>query len=247
MFRNLFTAAVVAALCAGLVFTLIQQTRLTPLIVAAESFEGAPEAHAHEGEVAPHTHEEGTSAHSHGDDEWMPQDGFERAGYTVLANLLAATGFALVIGAVALLAGLPISGRTGLLWGIGGYAAFSLAPAFGLPPGLPGMAVADTLARQVWWWGTALATGAALLAVARWRTAWAVGLAVALIALPHVIGAPQPPDEATAVPANLAANFAAAVLFANAVMWVVLGGVFGFVADRLAARSLRPAAAGAAA
>src|SRR5690606_5703912 len=109
------------------------------------------------------------------------------------------------------------------------------------------MAVAETLARQVWWWGTAIATGAALLAVAKWRTAWIIGLAAVLVALPHVIGAPPPPDEATAVPANLAAEFAAAVLFANAVMWVVLGGVFGFVADRLAARWLRPAAAGAAA
>lgn len=236
MFRDLFLAAVLAALCAGLVNSAIQHFRITPLILTAESFEGAA-----------HTHEPGTPAHSHEDDEWAPQDGVERTVYTGLANLLAAAGFALVIGAVALLTGLPINGRTGLLWGIGGYAAFSLAPAFGLPPGLPGMAVADTLARQVWWWGTALATGAGLLAVAKWRTAWAVGLAAVLIALPHVIGAPQPPDEATAVPANLAAGFAAAVLFANAVMWVVLGVVFGFVADRLAARSLRPAAAGAAA
>ncbi|HEV7277312.1 MAG TPA: CbtA family protein [Devosiaceae bacterium] len=245
MFRNLFAAAVVAALCAGLLFTLIQQVRLTPLIIAAESFEGAPEAHTHAAEAVPHTHEDGTVAHSHGDDEWMPQDGIERTGYTVLANVLAAAGYALVIGAVALLAGLPINGKTGFLWGIGGYAAFSLAPAFGLPPGLPGMAVADTLARQVWWWSAAIATGAGLLAVARWRTSWAVGLAAVLIALPHVIGAPQPPDEATAVPANLAVGFAAAVLFANAAMWVALGVVFGFVADRLAARSPGPAVAGA--
>ncbi|MEI2612914.1 MAG: CbtA family protein [Candidatus Promineifilaceae bacterium] len=37
--------------------------------------------------------------------------------------------------------------------------AFQLAPAFGLPPELPGMAAADLGARQVWWCGTALATG----------------------------------------------------------------------------------------
>src|SRR5688572_8759235 len=49
MFRNLFVAAILAALCAGLAFTVIQQSRLTPLIFAAEAFESAaePAAEAH--------------------------------------------------------------------------------------------------------------------------------------------------------------------------------------------------------
>lgn len=235
MFRNLFVAAVVAALCAGLVFSIIQQTRLSPLIYAAESFEGeapAEDVHVHEGETAPHTHAE---------DVWMPQDGAERVFYTVLANVLAAAGYALVIGAVSVFAGLPITAANGILWGLAGFATFMLAPSFGLPPGLPTMAIADTFARQAWWWGTAIATGAAILTYARWRTPWAIAIAAMLIAIPHLIGAPQPPDETTAVPANLAANFAASVLFTSAVMWVVLGLAFGWVADRLAGR--RPAVA----
>lgn len=234
MFRNLFAAALLAALCAGLVFSVIQHFRLTPLIIAAESFEVGPAPHAHVGEeaVAPHTHEV---------EEWAPQEGAERTAYTVLANLLATAGYALVLGAVSVIAGLPITAANGVLWGLGGYAAFSLAPAFGLPPGLPGMAVADTLARQVWWWGTALATGAAIILCARARTPWAIAAAAALVALPHLVGAPRPPDDPTAVPASLAASFTAAVLFANAAMWVVLGATQGWLTERFAHRAARTA------
>lgn len=225
MFRNLFAAALVAALCAGLVTSVVQHFRVSPLIFAAEAYEG-DHAHAH-GEEEEHEDE----------DEWMPQDGVERTAYTVLANLLVAAGYALVIGGVSVVAGLPITVSTGLLWGLGGFAAFSLAPAFGLAPGLPGMAIADTGARQLWWVGTALATGAGLLLAARYRTPWAVGAAVVLVALPHLIGAPQAPEEATEVPAELAASFASAVLFNAAVFWVVLGLAFGFLNDRLARRA----------
>jgi cobalt transporter subunit CbtA len=234
MFRNLFAAAVLAALCAGLVFSLVQQLRLSPLIAAAESYEAAAEAQAHEA-VAP--------GQSHETDEWMPQDGIERMAYTVLANVLAAAGYALIVGAVVVIAGLPITFANGILWGVAGFAAFMLAPSFGLPPGLPTMAIADTFARQVWWWGTAVATGAALLLVAKQRAPLALAVAAVLIALPHVIGAPQPPDEPTLVPANLAASFTAAVLFANAAMWAVLGLAFGWFSDRFAARAAATALA----
>lgn len=234
MFRNLFVAAILAALCAGLVFSLIQQTRLSPLIYAAESLENGEAA-------APHVHEGETEPHSHAGDEWMPQDGTERIAYTVLANLLAAAGFALVIGAASLVLGLPITGANGILWGAAGFATFMLAPSFGLPPGLPTMAIADTFARQVWWWGTALATGAGIAVFVKWPSPLALLLAAVLVAVPHVVGAPQPPDGATTVTANLASSFTASVLFANAAMWIVLGIAFGHVADWLARRT--PAAA----
>ncbi len=236
MFRNLFFAAILAAICAGLAFAAVQQWRLVPLIVAAESFEGAAEPHVHDTAAAVEAH-----AHDHGADEWMPQDGFERTAYTVLASLLAAAGFALVIGAVSVIIGVPITAANGILWALGGFAAFSLAPAFGLPPGLPTMPVAETLNRQIWWWGTAIATGSAILLFARVRAPWALAVAAVLVALPHVIGAPQPPVEPTDVPAGIAAAFAASVLFTNAMMWVILGLAMGFASDWLARRG--PAAA----
>lgn len=236
MIRNLFLAALIAAFGAGSVYSLIQQWRVTPLILAAETYEGAPaEEHAHDAGAAAHEHEAAAPAHEHGADEWAPQDGVERTGYTILANILAAAGFALVLGAVSMFAGLPITLANGLLWGLGGFAAFQLAPSFGLAPELPGMPAADLGARQAWWIATVAATGAALVLVAKVRTAWALGVAVVLIALPHLIGAPAAPDEASAVPAHLATEFAAATLGSGAVLWLLLGLGFGFVSDRLAA------------
>jgi cobalt transporter subunit CbtA len=236
MFRNLFFAALVAALCAGLLVSVIQHFRVTPLILHAESFEGEA-GHAHAAQApADHAHARATPAHAHGGDEWAPQDGLERTSYTVLANLLAAAGFALVMGAVAVLAGLPITATNGLLWGMAGFAAFTLAPAFGLAPELPGMPAADLGARQVWWVATALATGTACLLVAKIRAGWAVALAVVLVAAPHIIGAPASANEPSAVPAHLATAFAAATIGTSAIFWLVLGLVFGLTSDRLAAR-----------
>lgn len=235
MFRNLFLAAVLAAFCAGLVMSAIQHFRVTPLILHAETFEG--EGHTH-GQV--HVHEDGTehvhdTAGADGEpvvEEWAPQDGFERTAYTVLANLLAAAGFALVMGAVSMLANIPITFANGALWGIAGFFVFSLAPAFGLAPELPGMPAGDLLARQVWWVGTALATGGAALLLAKTRAPWAILAAVVLVALPHIVGAPAVPDEPSAVPAHIATQFAAATLGTAAVFWIILGAVFGRLNDQ---------------
>ena len=240
MFRNLFFAALVAALCAGLATSAFQAWRVTPLIFAAESFEGSGETvpHAHSEGTPEHSHDEVavTEAHAHGDDEWMPQDGFERTAYTVFANILMAAGYALIIGAVSVFFNLPITFANGLYWGVAGFAAFTLAPALGLPPGMPGMPVADTLARQIWWFTAAIGTGAAFVLVAKVRAPWALALAVALVLLPHLIAAPQAPDDPTGVPPRMTAEFVAAVIFNGALFWVVLGLVFGRMADVLAAR-----------
>ncbi|GLQ10843.1 cobalt transporter subunit CbtA [Devosia yakushimensis] len=236
MIRNLFAAALFAALAAGLLTAAIQHFRVTPLILHAETFEGE----------GGHSHAEGTAEHSHDDaaatteaepEEWAPQDGFERTAYTTLATVLAAAGFALVIGAVSMFANIPITFANGLLWGAAGFIAFSLAPAYGLAPELPGMPAAEVFPRQLWWAGTALATGGALLLLAKTRASWAIALAVALIVIPHIIGAPVAPDEPSAVPAHLATEFAAVTLGTSAVFWALLGAIFGRLNDLFAARS----------
>jgi cobalt transporter subunit CbtA len=237
MFRNLFLAALVAALCAGLMVSVIQHFRVTPLILHAETFEGEG-GHDHGTEAVPHEHAPGTAAHSHDADEWAPQDGLERTSYTVLANLLAAAGFALLIGAVSMFANIPITFGNGFLWGIAGFATFTLAPSFGLAPELPGMPAADLFARQLWWVGTALATGAACLLLAKTRAGWAFAVAIALVVAPHIVGAPVAPEEPSGVPAHLATEFAAATIGTSAVFWLVLGTVFGRFNDYLATRSV---------
>lgn len=243
LFQRIFFAAVLAGLAAGLAMSALQQWKVAPLIVEAELYENAaPEAsavaaHEHPEGTAAHAHAEGTPAHEHDADAWAPQDGVERTFYTVLANLLGCIGFAFLLAAVSVLAGLQITVANGVIWGIGGFVAFQLAPALGLAPELPGMPAADLGARQIWWWGTALATGAGLLTVAKLRSWTGVGIAAVLLLVPHIIGPPQlAGDHASGVPAYLATEFAAAALAAGALFWLTVGPLMGYLLALLTRR-----------
>lgn len=245
MFRHLFVAAFAAALLAGLAMSAVQYFRVIPLILEAETYEvEAPPAVA----SAPPADAEsaGTAAsgqHLAAADPWVPQGGFERTAYTVLANLLVAAGFAFVIGAVSVLADLPITFANGLLWGLGGFIVFSVAPSLGLSPALPGIPASELLPRQIWWGGTVLATGTAALLLAKSRSALSIAIAIGLAAAPHLIGAPQLVGPVQSeVPPTLAASYVAATLAVAAVFWLALGTAFGKFNDLLAARRPRAAA-----
>ena len=47
------------------------------------------------------------------------------------------------------------------MWGLAGFAVFTIAPGLGLPPELPGVPAAPLLSRQIWWVTAVLATAAA--------------------------------------------------------------------------------------
>lgn len=239
MFRRLFIAAASAGLLSGLFVTLIHQVTTVPIILEAEVFENAAEEPAPaaaapaETTTAPaaeeaHDHD-AADGHSHDGEEWAPQDGFERTAYTALADLLTGIGFALL-----LIAGFAVSGRTidwrqGLYWGLAGYIVFILSPAIGLPPELPGSAVADLTARQIWWVATALLTagGLALLFYVRDpKPLWAI-VGLALIVLPHVVGAPQPQEHSVVAPEALVHRFIVATLMSSLLFWAVLGALSG--------------------
>jgi cobalt transporter subunit CbtA len=241
LFQRIFFAAVLSGLAAGLAMSAVQQWRVAPLILEAELYENAAPAEA---AVEEHTHAEGTADHAHAaaapvhehdEDAWAPQDGPERIFYTVLANVLGSIGFAIVLAAVSVLAGIEITARNGVIWGIGGFIALQLAPAFGLAPELPGMPAADLVARQVWWIGTAVATGAGMLAIAKLKNWTGIVIGAVLILAPHVIGAPQlVGDHASGVPAHLATAFAANSLATGAVFWLIAGPLFGWLNQRFA-------------
>ena len=128
-----------------------------------------------------------------------------------------------------------------MLWGLAGFLVFQLAPAFGLPPELPGMPAADLLSRQIWWWGCALATATAIFGIARFRNWPAIIIGGILVLIPHVIGAPPQPEEVSTVPAHLATSFAASALGTGALFWLSVGPLYGWLVERLAQR---PAPAG---
>ena len=213
MIRRVVLAAILAGIAAGLVMSAIQSWRVTPLILEAETYE---------------------TAQAHGEEEaWAPADGIERTAFTVLFNLLTGIGFGLIAAAASLLTRLPITPNTGFMWGLAGFATFMLAPSAGLPPELPGMATGDLASAQLWWWSAVAATagGIGLLALTR-HLAWK-GAAIALIALPHVIGAPHG-GGTSAVPAGLANAFATNAIAASAVFWMVLGVSLGYLLTRQA-------------
>ncbi len=234
LFQRLFFAVLLAGLISGAAMAALQQWRVVPLIVAAEAYEGveAPAAHTHE-EGTP-THDEAAPAHEHSADEWMPADGIERTFFTAAATIFAALGFAFVLSAASVLSGFEVTARNGVVWGLAGFAVFQLAPAFGLPPELPGMPAADVVARQIWWWGTAAATATAIYGIAKFQNLAAVAIGIALVLVPHVIGAPQPAEHASAVPAPLAAAFAANALFVGLAFWLALAPLYGYLVARLA-------------
>lgn len=242
IFRSIVFTAALVGLVSGLVMTALQQFGTQPLIVQAEVIEEANAAKA----ATPHDHaaagqhdhaaltaQEEAAAGHHGPDEWAPADGTERFGWTLAANIVAGIGFALLLVAASELAGGLTSWREGLLWGLAGFAVFTLAPSIGLPPEAPGVEGAPLMDRQIWWIGTAAATAAGLGLIAFARSALAAFAAIALIAAPHVIGAPKPPAP-PAIPHDLEHGFVVAVIVTGFVFWAVLGAFAGWLRPRFA-------------
>lgn len=222
MLRTLLASALFAGLIAGLFAAALQQAFLVPLITEAELYETGAVSHfaaAHEhGGAADHTHE------AAGDTD------VNRHLLTVLMTVLTTCGFALILVAGFALAerrGLArIDHRTGLLFGLAGFAAVQLMPSLGLSPELPGAAAGELLARQLWWIATVLGTAAGIALIAWGGTPAKVAGAV-LIAAPHLIGAPHPEAFEGVVPPELSALFAARVLAVGALAWAALGALAG--------------------
>lgn len=233
MIGRVILAALLAGIAAGLFYGAIQHVRLTPLILEAEKYENAGDGHTHDHAAAMTTTTTAEAPAPAAEEEaWAPQDGAERTFYTFLASIVAGAGFAALLAGVSLLSGVRITPRNGVLWGLAGFLAVHLAPAAGLAPELPGMPAADLVARQAWWIGTIVATGAAIWLFTQRTEMWAKVLAVILVALPHIIGAPQAPSHESGVPAGLSAEFAANTLAAAALLWLAIGGFLGLAMDR---------------
>ena len=235
LFRTILFVAALAGIGTGLVGAAIHLFTTVPLILQAETFVGggADSATA----AAGHSHgadSQNAEAHSH-DEEWSPADGFARNGLTVIFTVLTGFGFGLLLVAASEIAGGLSGWRQGVLWGLAGFAVFTLAPGLGLPPELPAMPAADLAARQMWWVGTALATAGGLALLVFGRSPLLAVLGVALILVPHLVGAPQPDSHESPIPEALHHSFVVASVAASFVFWVLLGGLAGWLRPRFAA------------
>ena len=238
---RIFSTAVIAGGFAGLVLAAIQQFTVAPMILEAETYEtgligsGHDQSNDHDQQPA-----DSDGGHAHDEEAWGPQDGFERSFFTFTSAMIVGIGFALLLVACYEIRTMVaesrriqsrVNWRWGILWGLGGFAAFHLAPALGLPPELPGAAAAGLSGRQEWSLLAVVLTGGGLLVFAfapgfiRW-------LGLALVAIPHLLGAPQPESHVGLAPPELASAFIVASLVTNAIFWAVLGAATAFLYDR---------------
>ncbi|MFJ5367922.1 CbtA family protein [Bosea sp. CER48] len=233
MITRVLTVSILAGLLAGLIVAALQHVTTTPLILKAETYEAAlalkaPTLAAFDGEariILAHGPAGDAPGHEHA--EWKPQDGFQRTLFTSAVTIATAIGFAALLLAGMIAAGDTIDQRSALVWGACGFLALGLAPAMGLAPELPGAASAALEQRQFWWLVTAIATGLGLFLFLRFDQPWLKLLAVVVLLLPHVIGAPHPAAPESKVPAEVAAHFAALSLGIQAALWLATAFMVG--------------------
>lgn len=212
MLSRIVTSALFAGFAAGLIAALLQLVFVQPHLLHAELFEG--------GELV-HSVTAGSSAHG-------PAYQFDamRDGLSILFSALIYTGYALMMIAAMAFAderGHVLTPRVGIIWGLAGFIAVHFAPAIGLPPELPGSSAADVGARQIWWFATVGATALALWLIAFGRSMMVWGIAVILLAAPHIVGAPHPDKFHGGVPPELGGLFAGNALGVGMAAWVILG------------------------
>jgi cobalt transporter subunit CbtA len=234
LFRNVVFVAALSGLLAGLVLAALQSFATVPLIIEAEAFEDAGAAVQDHGDdpsgaaaASAHEHAPGVAPHDHGEDAWAPSDGFARFAFSGAVNVVTGIGFALLLVVASEMAGGMAGWRQGLMWGLAGFGVFTLAPGLGLPPELPAMPAADLLDRQTWWLATVIATATGLALIAfKGGLTWSLA-GLALIAAPHLFGAPQPPTGDSLIPAGLHRQFMIAATLTSLIFWTVLGAVAG--------------------
>ncbi|MFA5983990.1 MAG: CbtA family protein [Methylococcaceae bacterium] len=228
-FKAIVISALWSGLCAGLLLTAVQQMQVIPILLQAEVYEEQAAAAITQTQLADTTN----PPHGHAAEAWQPQNGWERTAYTSVANISLAVGFALLIGAASNLRGGITHWRYGVLWGLAGYMVFFVAPSLGLPPEVPGTAAANLNERQLWWLMTAADTAAGLWLLVFAKTKLNKFLGFVLLLSPHwLIHAPQPEAHASAAATELAHAFIIATTWANAVFWLVLGGIMGLTLSK---------------
>lgn len=223
LLRLILISALIAGTLTGALFTAVQQFQVTPLIVEAETYESSA--------TDDHHHADNGSSHSHNETPLLNEDN-QRLLLSLLANILAGVGFALVI-----VSGIVFSSQTGwkkgLFWGIAGFLVFFAAPSLGLSPKLPGTSGAPLLHQQLWWIATAASTAAGLAMLVFSRSTLLRGVGLLLLTIPHLVGAPQPEQLITSAPDELLQRFVIAASLANAIFWLCLGALSGYLLRNL--------------
>lgn len=217
MFSRILTSALIAGALAGLIAGLLQLVFVQPVLLHAELFEGGDLVHFDGGVSDAHV-------------DTGPFD-LMRDALSVIFSMLIYAGYGLIMVAIMSMAeanGAIIDARKGLIWGVAGFVAAHFAPAFSLPPEVPGSSAADVMERQIWWYGTVAATAIALYLIAFGKNAVAWIIAAGLLLAPHIIGAPHPDVLTGPAPTEIGGMFAARALGVGMAGWALLGLFAGY-------------------
>ncbi|WP_083100705.1 CbtA family protein [Pseudophaeobacter leonis] len=217
MFSRILTSALFAGAAAGVLTALLQLLFVQPVLLHAELYESG--ALVHFGGAAVSAQPE------------LPGFDAVRDGLSIVFTMLTYTGYAFVMVALMSMAegmGQAISARSGLLWGLAGFITFHLAPGFSLAPEVPGVAAADLLERQIWWTATVATAGIAMWLLAFGGTLLSYAIAIALLLIPHLVGAPGPSSFTGPVPTEIGALFAARAFGVGLAAWTLLGCFCGY-------------------
>ncbi len=219
MLTRIITTALFAGFITGIIAAVLQFALIQQLLLHAELFENGTLTHFGDAGA-------GTS----GNLAWPGFDP-QRDLLSILFSAIIYIGYSfLLVAGISLAAeqGHNITPRSGLIWGFAGFIALHLAPAMGLPPELPGAGAADVAARQVWWFGTVAATALGLWLIAFGNSPITWAIAVLALAIPHIIGAPQPNLFTGPVPPELASHFATRAIGVGLICWSILGLLAGY-------------------
>ena len=212
MLRRVLSAACVAGFVSGLLLSALQQWQVVPLLRAAEVYETE--------------HDHAASAERAAVVETRAFDGWEAPATLAAANVALGVGFALILAGVSSLRRSE-GWRAGALWGLAGYIVFFVAPSLGLPPTLPGVPIAPLGPRTAWWLFAVGCSAGGLWLIVFARPVPLRALGIALLLVPHAIGAPRLDAPSSLVPAELSRGFVRATYLCNAVFWVLIGTLVG--------------------
>lgn len=233
MIRQIFLTALISGLIAGIFLTGIQSLRVTPLILASEVFE--------DGEIITYTsknhnnsniqntnnhHDEIAHAHdnSHEHETGAAKDDNERLFYSLITNIFLACGFAFILSAIYLYIK-ELNIKNGLISGFVVYLSVFALPSLGLSPELPGTLAAQLQDRQIWWISTVVLSSFAFIILFFNKNKIYQALAIVLLFLPHIIGAPMPSVHGGTAPQAMFEEYILATYITNAVFWLFLGAI----------------------
>ena len=225
---NFLTIAILAGALSGIGLSVLQEFTTTPLIIIAEKYEDiALKPLVESGYNIQINSIVSEFFHDHNSSEWFPGNGIERLLYTCLSNVILGIGYGFILVGCIILRNQSINSRIGVIWGIAGFVIITFAPSLGLPPELPGLAVADLASRQLWWFCTVICTAVSLWLIVFQRS-WILNCCGFLIlASPHIIGAPHSIELSGKIPPEIVGYFVSASLVSAAVFWILLGWLSG--------------------